>query len=92
VKRLYVAPQVVTRASAISDYQRTRIMQLKAEGLSIAVISERLGLHRNTVSKWALRLCPSTVLHCSCGRRVKLEARCYVCRGYRERTREQRHS
>jgi Homeodomain-like domain len=87
VKRPYVSPSVVTRSSAISEDKRKRIVELRREGLSVAIISERLGLHRNTVGKWAMRMGVTTIETCECGRRVKLEARCYVCRGGRERER-----
>ena len=87
VKKPYVSPSVVTRSSAISEDKRKRIVELRREGLSVAVISERLGLHRNTVGKWAMRMGATDISTCPCGRRVKLEVRCYVCRGGRERVR-----
>ena len=84
-KKPYVPPQV--RSSAISEEKRARIVALKAEGLSVEVISQRLGLHRNTIGKWSTRLGLTRIDHCACGRRVKLDARCYVCRCGRERVR-----
>jgi transposase-like protein len=86
-KKPYVSPSVVTRSSAISAEKRKRIVELRAEGLSVEVISERLGLHRNTVGKWSMRMGVTPETRCQCGRRVRLEARCYVCRGMRERVR-----
>lgn len=87
MKRPYLAPELVTRSSAISAEKRARIVELRAEGLSVEVISERLGLHRNTVIKWSSRLGATPHEVCGCGRRVRLESRCYVCRGWRERVR-----
>lgn len=87
MRKTYAAPQVVTRSSAISEEKRARIAELRTEGLSVEVISERLGLHRNTVIKWSSRLGVTPHQVCGCGRRVRLEARCYVCRGWPERVR-----
>lgn len=54
VRRPYTPPQITS--SAISAEKRARIRELREEGLTLAVISERLGLHLNTVHKWVGRL------------------------------------
>lgn len=87
MKKAYLSPELVTRPNAISPAKRERIAALRAEGLSIDVIGERLGLHRNTVIKWSERMGATPHKVCGCGRRVRLEAQCYVCRGWRERVR-----
>lgn len=87
MKKPYAAPEVITRSSAISEEKRARIVELRGEGLSVQVIAERLGLHRNTVIKWSARLGATPHEVCVCGRTVRLAERCYVCRGMRPRVR-----
>jgi IS30 family transposase len=88
-RKPWVRPEVVTRSTAISVEKRERIVDLASQGLSVAVIAERLGLHRNTVSHWRIRM--GLVERRSCARCKRTirgpDARCYVCRGYRERLR-----
>lgn len=80
---VYVEP---SRSREISETKKGRIAELRVEGLSVAIISERLGLHRNTISKWLRHLGLTPLRRCErCGRRVRLEEKCYVCRGQRER-------
>lgn len=71
-RRPYSPPRVVTRSSAISIEKRARIRDLYEEGLSVVIISERLGLHRNTIHLWLRRLellPPSSCSRCGCRRR-----------------------
>ena len=44
----------LTTAQALA--QRSRIVLLVAEGLRTGEVAQRLGVHRNTVSKWRRRL------------------------------------
>lgn len=88
-RRPYETPGVRTYRNALSAEKQKQLLWLSdTERLTPAVIAERLGVHRNTVLKWLRRLARLEVRSCSCGRRLRKEGkRCYVCRGYRERSR-----
>lgn len=75
----------VLRGNTISPEKRQRVVKLKAEGLPMSTIAERLGVHRNTVFKHLKRAGQVTPKQCSsCGRAIRgTDPRCYVCRGYR---------
>lgn len=79
-KRPYSAPQVVSHSSAISPEKQARIAELRAEGLTLVVISERLGLHLNTVHKYfgKLGLIPRKACGCATRGRPR-EPRCAAC-------------
>lgn len=72
-------------AQPIPDVKTKRILQLRLEGLPLATIAERLGLHINTVWKHLQRRGLVERRRCSCGRKLRGHeaTRCYVCRGYR---------
>lgn len=79
----------VPKANATSEEKIARMRKLRAEGLSLKVIAERLGVHLNTVAKHLARAGASAQRkHCACGRPLRGEAsRCYICRGYRTNAR-----
>jgi site-specific DNA-methyltransferase (adenine-specific) len=62
--------------------KRKRIRELRAEGLPLGIVSERLGVHVNTALKYSRR---STLKRCAtCQRKLRgKEMRCYLCRGMR---------
>jgi DNA-binding CsgD family transcriptional regulator len=76
-RRPYSPPEVVSRSSSISPEKQRRIRELRAEGLTMAVISERLGLHLNTIAKYLERLGLVPRLACGCATRGRpREPRC----------------
>lgn len=79
----------VPKANATSEEKIARMRKLRAEGLSLEVIAERLGVHLNTVAKHLARAGASAQRkHCACGRPMRGEdTRCYICRGYRTNAR-----
>lgn len=86
-KRPYSSPQVVSQSSAISIQKQERIAELRAEGLTIVVIAERLGLHLNTVHKYLgkLGLIPRRV--CGCATRGRPIAPRCGCHGQAQEAR-----
>lgn len=84
VRKPYSPPQVAT--SAISPEKRARIRELREEGLTLAIIAERLGLHLNTVHKWVGRLGLIPRRPCGCatrGRPISPGCSCHVSREVR---------
>lgn len=80
-KRPYSPPQVVSHSSAISVEKQRRITELRAEGLTLVVISERLGLHLNTVHKYCGKLGLIPRRECGCatrGRPIAPDCRCHA--------------
>jgi site-specific DNA-methyltransferase (adenine-specific) len=76
--------EFLERPNGLSSDKIRRIAQLRGEGLSLAVISERLGVHPNTVHRHLQRAGLVRKRWCSCGRRLRGdEPLCYTCRGYR---------
>ena len=80
----YSPQQVVSHSSATSPEKRARIAELRAEGLTVAVIAERVGLHTNTVHKYCGQLGLIPRKACGCATRGRPRAptcRCHAQAG-----------
>jgi hypothetical protein len=63
-------------SAAISPEKQKRISALRKEGLTLAVIAERLGLHLNTIEKYCGRLQMIPRRSCGCPMRGRRRANC----------------